>query len=141
MNKARFDEIRTVLVIDDDAAMRRWAECALEERGYQVVLARNGRQGTAAYHAIAPDLVLTDLYMPEQDGLGAILELRRDFPHARIVAMSGETRGGPVDFLAMAVRLGADATLLKPFDGDQLDVTLRSVLAVTGRQTQLRAAG
>src|SRR5579863_10181426 len=105
MSNGTFAARPTVLVIDDDAAMRRWVERVLEQRGYQVVLARNGRQGVAAYHAVEPDLVLTDLYMPEQDGLGAIMELRRDFPDARIVAMSGETRGGPVDFLDMAVRL------------------------------------
>jgi CheY-like chemotaxis protein len=79
----------TVLVIDDDEAVRSSLEMLLETYGFQVVLARNGRQGVAAFRANAPDVVLVDLIMPVQDGLETIALIRREWPKARIVAMSG----------------------------------------------------
>ena len=92
----------TVLIIDDDEAVRSSLEMLLEAYGFQVVLARDGRQGLAAFRANAPDVVLIDLMMPMQDGLETIALSRRDWPKVRIVAMSGGTGIGHWDGLAAA---------------------------------------
>src|SRR5690348_15772000 len=79
----------TVLVIDDEAVVRQSLETLLETYGFQVALARDGAQGLAAFRRIAPDLVLTDIVMPNQDGIETILTMRRERPAAKIIAMSG----------------------------------------------------
>src|SRR5579859_4128007 len=84
----------TVLLIDDDAAVREGLTLLLEAHGFQVVTATDGERGLAAFRAYTPALVITDILMPEQDGIGAIREMRRLRPDAKIVAISG---GGKVD--------------------------------------------
>jgi two-component system, chemotaxis family, chemotaxis protein CheY len=106
----------TVLVIDDDADVRHSLELLLETYGFQVALARNGAQGLAAFRRIEPDLVLTDIVMPVQDGIETILTMRRERPDARIVAMSGRGAVGDADYVDIATRLGADAALPKPLE-------------------------
>jgi CheY-like chemotaxis protein len=73
----------TVLVIDDEPIVRHSLEILLETYGYQVALARNGEQGLAAFRRIRPDLVLTDIVMPIQDGIETILTMRRERPDGR----------------------------------------------------------
>ena len=81
---------KTILVIDDDAAMRGYLRIVLEREGYEVAEASDGNEGIAACHGGAlPDLVLTDLVMPNKGGLETIRELKRDYPDLCIVAMSG----------------------------------------------------
>ena len=119
----------TVLVIDDDEAVRSSLEMLLETYGFQVVLARDGRQGVAAFRANAPDVVLVDLMMPVQDGLQTIALIRREWPKARIVAMSGGAGIGNWDGLAAARKLGADYAIEKPFEADELLAILREAMA------------
>jgi len=118
----------TVLVIDDDEAVRSSLEMLLETYGFQVVLARDGRQGVTAFRANAPDVVLVDLMMPVQDGLETIALIRREWPKARIVAMSGAGIGN-WDGLAAARGLGADYAIEKPFEADELLAILREATA------------
>ena len=108
----------TVLVIDDDEAVRASLEMLLEAYGYEVVLARDGRQGLAAFRANSPDVVLVDLMMPVMDGMETIERIRREWPDAYVIAMSGGAGIGNWDGLAAARELGADHAIEKPFEAD-----------------------
>jgi CheY-like chemotaxis protein len=121
----------TVLVIDDDADVRHSLELLLETYGFQVALARNGAQGLAAFRRIEPDLVLTDIVMPVQDGIETILTMRRERPDARIVAMSGRGAVGDADYVDIATRLGADAAIPKPLESSKLIAALQGLVAAT----------
>jgi DNA-binding NtrC family response regulator len=107
-----------ILVIDDDADMRALLEQMLTPAGHEVVLAVDGREGVEKYRSRPADLVITDLFMPNQEGLETIVELRRRFQDAVIIAMSGRTAG--ISLLSVAERLGAVAILEKPFSSNQL---------------------
>lgn len=104
-----------VLVVDDDTGMRDVLKRMLEGEGLQVALAANGKTGLAAFRAAPPDLAVVDIIMPEKEGLETIATMRREHPETRIIAISGGGRAHFMDFLQIARKLGADATLEKPF--------------------------
>ena len=106
-----------VLVIEDNGDLRDLVRLALESAGHQVLTAKQGLEGLACLNGHPVDLVVTDLFMPEMDGIEVIAALRRQFPGVKIVAMSG--RPG-VDYLAVAKELGAARILRKPFVMDDL---------------------
>jgi CheY-like chemotaxis protein len=107
----------SVLVVDDQDQVRQLIREALEEAGYDVDEARDGKEGLERYRAKSADLVLMDILMPNQDGLEGIMTLRREFPGSRIIAMTGGSDGiGVLDFLDVAKMLGARRTLHKPFE-------------------------
>ena len=89
---------------------------------------RRATGSLAAFRRLSPAVVLTDIIMPEQDGISAIMEMRRERPGVKIIAMSGSGRVGKSDFLTIAKRLGADFTVHKPFDVDELVTTIRQHL-------------
>jgi two-component system, chemotaxis family, chemotaxis protein CheY len=109
-----------ILVIDDDAIVRETVIQVLEDHGHQVRSAEDGRRGVAAFRAERPDLVITDIIMPEQEGIQTITEIRALAPGAKIIAISGGGRIGNADFLKMARHLGAADVVAKPFDPDEL---------------------
>jgi two-component system, chemotaxis family, chemotaxis protein CheY len=118
-----------ILLIDDDPEALLATEILLSYLGYTVETARNGREGLKLFRANPPDLVLTDIIMPDTEGIETIIEMRRLQPSARIVAMSG---GGPMNkdgLLSMTVKLGASHALPKPFDDEQLAVVIEAALA------------
>jgi DNA-binding NtrC family response regulator len=102
----------TILIIEDDASVRRVLAQVLADAGYQVSEAATGRQGLAQFHAQPVDLVLTDLDMPEMTGLDVILELTRALLDVKVIAISG----GAVEGLHIARLLGARQTFPKPLD-------------------------
>jgi CheY-like chemotaxis protein len=108
-----------ILVIDDDALMRRLVGRILVGGGHDVIEAMDGRDGMVLFRTNRPDIVVTDLVMPQQDGIETIIKLRREDPAILILAISGGLRGSPV-CLDAAQKLGADATLMKPFLADDL---------------------
>jgi two-component system, chemotaxis family, chemotaxis protein CheY len=118
----------TVLVIDDEPSIRHSLEMLLEAYGFQVALARDGVQGLAAFRRIAPDLVLTDIVMPNQDGIETILAMRRERPAAKIIAMSGHGAVGNVEYADMAARLGADAAMSKPLETTALIAAMHALV-------------
>ena len=118
----------SILVIDDDNELRTVLCAILEGEGHQVAEAVDGGEGLEAYRASPVDLVLTDLIMPGQEGVETIMELRKEFPDVRIIAMSGGGRADPGSFLGFANKLGAADTLEKPFSRDLLLDTIAKVL-------------
>lgn len=108
----------SILVIDDDEALRLLLRTILEADGHQVREAGNGRIGLALYRAQTADVVITDILMPEQDGMEVILELTREFLDARVIAMTGAS--GNQNFLSVAKLFGARHILEKPFGADQI---------------------
>jgi DNA-binding NtrC family response regulator len=107
-----------VLVIDDDPDIRELLKTELEAAGHKISLAVNGREGVQRYKKSHIDLVITDLFMPEQEGLETIKQLRMEFPEVSIIAMSGKPTGGTM--LSVAKRMGATAVLQKPFQIQEL---------------------
>jgi two-component system response regulator (stage 0 sporulation protein F) len=106
----------TILIIEDHASVRMLLARVLEDAGYQVYEAANGRQGLEQFQAEPVDLVITDLEMPEMTGLDAILALTRMFLDVKVIAISG----GAGDGLQQARLLGARQTFAKPLDLDAL---------------------
>jgi two-component system, chemotaxis family, chemotaxis protein CheY len=118
----------TILVIDDDEQIQHFLRTVLQGAGYAVVTADNGAKGMQQYRHKQTDLILCDIFMEGQEGLETIRELRRDFPTAKVVAISG---GGSVVsgvFLHHAERFGAVATLQKPLERTSLLEIVQKVL-------------
>src|SRR5882762_4645380 len=97
-----------ILVIDDDHLVRYALSKILLGAGYAVVTASDGRRGMAVLRAEHPDVVITDIIMPEQEGIDTIIQIRRERPGVKIIAISGGGRIRNIDFLEMAQSLGAD---------------------------------
>jgi CheY-like chemotaxis protein len=117
-----------ILVIDDDLDMRAMLEQTLRSAGHEVILAADGREGVERHRTSPADLVITDIYMPKQDGLETIRAFRRRFPEVAIIAMSG--RVFAVTMLSIAQDLGAVGVLLKPFVRDELLAAVAKALGV-----------
>lgn len=109
-----------ILVIDDDADVRRVVRRILEAEGHEVLEAANGAEGLKLYHQDPCDAVITDLYMPEKEGLETIRELCRNYSDVRILAITGAAQGSVFDLRQHATRLGAKAALAKPFSRQEL---------------------
>ncbi len=107
--------MKRILVIDDDEGLRRMLHLSLAEAGYAVTEAEDGKMGIECLRTTPVDLVITDLVMPNKEGLETILELRKAQPHLKIIAMSGGSRTSPRDNLAMAKSFGAAFVFSKPF--------------------------
>ena len=118
-----------VLVIDDEGGMRKVLCQTLEDEGFDVLSASDGLAGLMLMKTMPADVVITDIIMPEMGGNEAIFTLRREFPEARIIAMSGGGRKGDMSFLKMAKKQGADGIIAKPFDLDEFVELVRDVLA------------
>ena len=117
-----------ILVSDDDERVRQATSDILQHEGYEVAVARDGNELMRAYRQQAADLVLCDLFMPDKDGLELIGDLLKDFPEARIIAMSGGGYKGMLNVLHMARHLGAKDILAKPFGRAKLLEMVRRVL-------------
>ena len=120
-------ESRKVLVIEDDAGVRATICSMLRRSGYEVVEAVNGFDGMDALRTERVDLVLTDLIMPEQEGIETIRQIRENTPELPVIAMSGWTSR---DFSPLhdALAMGADRALQKPFPLDELLAAVRELL-------------
>ncbi len=108
----------TILLIDDDGGMRGAVRRMLESGNHSVLEAGNGRDGLKLFEERAPGLVITDVIMPEMDGIETLRAVKRLDPAARLIAISGS--GGANDVLRFMRTFGACATLEKPFDRQQL---------------------
>ncbi|HQV12093.1 MAG TPA: response regulator [Nitrospira sp.] len=116
--------------MDDEEAIRRLIRNTLEQAGYRVQEAADGKEGLSHYRQSPADLVIMDILMPDQDGLESILTLRREFPNAKIMAITGGSDMiGILNFLDVARMLGARRTLQKPFEMQQLLDAVQSEIA------------
>jgi DNA-binding NtrC family response regulator len=120
-----------ILLIDDDDQFRTLLRKMLEKAGYDdIEEANDGRIGVKLFRQRPFDLVITDIIMPDKEGIETIVELTDDYPQIKIIAMSGGGRIGPQDYLETAKRLGASRTLAKPFNYSELIDTVRELLGV-----------
>ena len=124
----------SILIIDDDAAVSRTLSLILTRAGHQVTTATSGRKGLELLSQDGFDLVLTDIIMPELDGIEAIRRIRTDHPGLRIIAMSGGGQIDKADFLHMADALGADRVLEKPVRSERLLELVGAALAEPTRK-------
>ena len=123
------ERARTVLVVEDDPDLLMLLTAAFVREGFQAYSAKNGRLGVEMLQAIKPDLMVTDIVMPEMEGIGAILEARRSSPTTKVIAISGGGHyGRSQNFLVWAHELGADEVLAKPFRMSSLITAARVVL-------------
>ena len=104
-----------ILIIDDEVQILNMLRQMLEGEGYEVIDAPNGKEGIRRYRENPADLIITDILMPEKEGIETIQELKRDFPDIKIIAMSGGGRLDPKQYLSMAKSFGAQYTFTKDF--------------------------
>jgi CheY-like chemotaxis protein len=123
-----------VLVIEDDRFFRDVMVEALEQAGFAVAAAENGLVGLNIVRARKIDIVVTDLFMPEKEGMETIRSLRDRFPFMPILAVSGGIPGQRSDFLGMSVRLGASASIAKPFLPSELVQAVTKLAIAAGLQ-------
>jgi DNA-binding response OmpR family regulator len=118
----------TVCVIDDDPLVREVVAGILSADGFAVVQAKDGDAGMEAMARHSPALIVTDIMMPNRDGLETIREAKRRFPTTPILVMSGSVSEAQIDFLALARKLGADAHIKKPFERSAFLEQVRTLL-------------
>ena len=117
-----------ILIIDDDDSVRAMLRLTLAHHGHTVIEARNGKEGLERFAPAAADLLITDIVMPEQEGLGVLMELRKRQPPVKIIAISGGGQQSAVDYLHMAKLLGATKVLAKPFSNEALMAAVNELL-------------
>ncbi len=117
------------MIIDDEPAVRKTLRTSLERAGYQVAEAGDGRTGLR-FHAAAPaDVIITDIFMPDFDGIETIRELRRVAPRVKVIVMSGGDSTGTLNMLDDAKLLGADRAFHKPVRPEELLGAVREMLS------------
>ena len=119
----------SILVIDDDTQVLDVMSEMLRLEGHQVAVAENGQKAIEEIQNQSFDLVITDLIMPEKEGLETIAEIRKHCGDLPIIAISGGGRVGPTDYLETAKFIGANATLAKPFGRQELISAVSELLA------------
>ncbi len=117
-----------ILIIDDDGLFRSMLTATLLHLGHEVVEAGNGAEGIKLFHRTQPDVIITDLVMPEMEGFEVLMNFKKQSPRAKIIVMSGGLRGNPLELLDIATRLGASGVLAKPFSIDALIAAIDALL-------------
>ena len=114
-----------ILIMDDDASVRTALKNLLQQEGHEITEAPNAFEGAKIYSTSAPDLIITDLLMPEKDGVEALLELRSQYPTIKTIVISGDAP----EFLPIVEDLGACRTFPKPFKNQDVLAAVRELLA------------
>ena len=120
---------RTVLVIDDDGDILQMIKAMLDDAGYDVISVGDARHGLSKLESRPVDLVITDIIMPEMEGIEFIMKLKENIPSMPIIAISGGGQLHSADFLSFAQKLGASAVLAKPFRREKLLATVSKLLS------------
>jgi DNA-binding response OmpR family regulator len=118
-----------ILIIDDNPDVLNAVHRVLTAEGHSVTDAPKSSAGIALHRANPFDLIITDIVMPEKEGISTIIELRGECPDLKIIAMSGGGDFEPYGYLDIAIRVGADRTLPKPFSREELLETVNDVLS------------
>lgn len=116
-----------ILVIDDDDGVRDMLQCMLERERYEVSVAIDGQDAEKWFQQERFDLVITDILMPEKEGIQTIIDLRKHCPQTKIIAISGGGVGGPEHYLKSARSFGANRIFAKPFDYDEMLTAIREL--------------
>lgn len=124
-----------ILVADDDPQIRRLLKQILEIDGHEIIAAADGNEAMKTALHSPPQILITDLYMPNKDGLETILEFRKRFPLTKIIIISGGGRHGNY-FVHTAKSLGADLTMKKPLQSQQILQAVEELLQDPGKQIQ-----
>jgi DNA-binding response OmpR family regulator len=119
-----------ILVIDDDINIREMLKECLERAEYEVLVASDGKAALKLHSANPVDLIITDIVMPEKDGLEIIMEFRRRFPAVKVIAISGGGKIGANEYLNIAKGLGVTKTFSKPFELRELLAAVRELLRI-----------
>jgi DNA-binding response OmpR family regulator len=117
-----------ILLVEDDNDLREMLKDTLSRKNFTVLEAKNGRDAIMHFKPAVIDLVVTDLIMPEEDGLKVIMRLREMKPGLKIIAISGGGKAGPGSYLNLARALGADAIYSKPFSINDLITKIEELL-------------
>jgi CheY-like chemotaxis protein len=117
-----------VLIVEDDKELREMLKLSLLRRNFTVFEADNGKSAIAHFKPTITDLVVTDIIMPEEDGLKVVIKLRELKPTIKIIAISGGGKVGPGSYLNLAKALGADAIYSKPFSINDLITKIEQLL-------------
>jgi CheY-like chemotaxis protein len=117
-----------VLIVEDDKELREMLKMSLLRRNFTVLEAENGKAAITHFKPLITDLVVTDLIMPEEDGLKVVIKLRELKPSIKIIAISGGGKVGPGSYLNLAKALGADAIYSKPFSINDLIAKIEQLL-------------
>lgn len=120
-----------ILVLDDEPSILIMIKKMLEKAGHQVDVALNGNEGMKLFDQNKPDLLITDIIMPEKEGLETIFELRKKYPDLKIIAISGGGRISPEGYLPGAKLLGADMVFQKPLIQKEFLEAVSSLLKET----------
>ena len=119
-----------VLIVEDDKELREMISISLTRRKLTVIEAINGKEAIIHFKPSITDLVVTDLIMPEEDGLKVIMKLKELKPSLKIIAISGGGKAGPGSYLNLAKALGADAIYSKPFSINELISKIEELLTI-----------
>lgn len=119
----------TILVVEDEAQLREVLRMTLERASYRVIVAESGNAGIRHYRESRPDLILTDILLPEMDGLEVLRAVRLIDSKARIIAMSGGGQAADMKFREFTKEFGAVESLAKPFRAAQLLTAVERVLS------------
>ncbi|MGD9159204.1 MAG: response regulator [Desulfobacteraceae bacterium] len=119
---------KDILIVDDEEQMRLALRRMLEREGYSVREAENGDKAIRIHREKQADLIITDIIMPDKEGLGTIVELKSEFPYTKIFAMSGGGKNSPEQYLRMANGLGVDKVFIKPFNREDILSAVAEVL-------------
>lgn len=117
-----------ILLIEDDEKFRKMLVLLLNSSGHEVVDTENGYQGTKTFRQSEFDLVITDVFMPEQDGLEVVQTISQQAKNTKIIVISGGGQRGTLRYLEYAKKFGADKTLIKPFENQELLNTINTLL-------------
>jgi CheY-like chemotaxis protein len=112
--------VADILVIDDEDEMREMLRQCLEDAGYRVAEAKNGKEGLSLTKETAFDLIIMDVIMPEKGGIETLIDLRQNLPQSIIIIMSGKIDTGSLNLQHLASHFGVRNVLKKPFKTDEL---------------------
>ena len=117
-----------ILVVDDDLNVQKLLKKVLENAGYEVLVASDGPSAVTIARDDPPHLMISDILMPGMDGIDTMVELRREYPHVKVIAISGGGHIAPENYLKIASEFGATRTLLKPFTPLKLIALVKEML-------------
>jgi CheY-like chemotaxis protein len=117
-----------ILIIDDDEKLLEMLRRMLEQENYEIMLASDGVEGMEQHRHSPADIIITDLFMPRQEGIETILRIKQESPSVKFIAISGGGNVAGMDYLELAANVGAERTLAKPFTRDQLLEAIKDLL-------------